>query len=577
MPLNHNDHFVVNAAQPSRRHVIEFKLSEEVLEEILNGNESLQLDMNQAKLLVGSTAFDFTHMGGISNMELYKLAPGFKQLDLVGDIKAKCTIQRTLAKKGAKKATNYEPVRTTQILDPNDLKKRTKTTQPSVRRAPSPLPSAATSATAGAVVPLKTRVIQLLALQPLGLSELQNKVGSGDLQAIMPMVATLSGGKYILKAEAYREVKIYDWKNYSAKQREVVVKNASAAFDKLGLGPDAYERSKLSEKARHSPPLVAEGNHVAGTMDTSSKWRNGGGGSESEGLENGKAGLLKPSSARKKATTKKSPVTPSLPSKKKGTSSSAKSTSKSAVRSLDIATILDQVPNHSAKVMAATLKPPGSVHAGGSPSTAGRRPSVTTPNGNGVTTVIPKKGSETKKTSGGNKDSSGVSRYKIPKVGSGTTLPRKPPSPAFVVPPIRTQAEYEEISRQFMDRYQEMKKLKTAMDEKKVLLEELKIQLEKAMGTDREPALKRKVQEAFGEDTVDRKVLRMNGEPRSGVSSEKAAAAKLDKVGHMSIKTMADRYKTLHAEAEMIKAALVEASAAAQAAADRNGTSGGNG
>lgn len=149
--------------------------------------------------------------------------------------------------------------------------------------------------------------------------------------------------------------------------------------------------------------------------------------------------------------------------------------------------------------------------------------------------------------------------------------------PAFVVPPIRTQAEYEEISRQFMDRYQEMKKLKTAMDEKKVLLEELKIQLEKAMGTDREPALKRKVQEAFGEDTVDRKVLRMNGEPRSGVSSEKAAAAKLDKVGHMSIKTMADRYKNLHAEAEMIKAALVEASTAAQAAADRNGTSGCNG
>ncbi|KAG0038187.1 hypothetical protein BGZ82_000868 [Podila clonocystis] len=510
-------------------------------------------------------------------MELYKLSPGSKQLDLVGDIKAKCTIQRTLAKKGAlKKATNYEPVRTTQILDPNDLKKRTKTTQPPVRRAPSPLPSVATSGNAGAVVPLKTRVIQLLALQPLGLSELQNKVGSGDLQAIMPMVATLSGGKYILKAEAYREVKIYDWKNYSAKQREVVVKNASAAFDKLGLGPDAFERSKLlPEKVRHSPPLVAEGNHVAGTMDTSSKWRNGGGGSESEGLENGKTGLLKPPSARKKATTKKSPVTPSLASKKKGTPSS-KSTSKSAVRSLDIATILDQVPNHSAKVVAATLKPPGSAHAGGSPSTAGRRPSVTTPNGNGVTAVIPKKGSEAKKTSGGNRDSSGVGRYKIPKVGSGTTLPRKPPSPAFVVPPIRTQAEYEEISQQFMDKYQEMKKLKTAMDEKKVLLEELKIQLEKAIGTDREPALKRKVQEAFGEDTVDRRVLRMNGEPRSGVSSEKTAAAKLDKVGHMSIKTMADRYKILYAEAEMIKSALVEASMAAQAA-DRNGTSGGNG
>jgi len=212
----------------------------------------------------------------------------------------------------------------------------------------------------------------------------------------------------------------------------VVVKNASAAFDKLGLGPDAIERSKLSpEKVRHSPPLVAEGYHVAGTMDASSKWRPNGGGSESEGLENGKAGLLKPSSARKKVTTKKSPATPSLSSKKK-VSSSTKPTSKSAVRSLDIATILDQVPNHSAKVATGTHKPPGSVRTG-SPSATSRRPSVTTPNGNGVTAVIPKKGSETKKTSGGNKDSSGASRYKIPKVGSGTTLPRKPPSPGKIL------------------------------------------------------------------------------------------------------------------------------------------------
>jgi hypothetical protein len=50
MPLNHNDHFVVNAADPasSRRQIIEFKLSEEVLEEILNGNESIRLDLNHA-------------------------------------------------------------------------------------------------------------------------------------------------------------------------------------------------------------------------------------------------------------------------------------------------------------------------------------------------------------------------------------------------------------------------------------------------------------------------------------------------------------------------------------------------
>ncbi|KAF9343027.1 hypothetical protein BGX26_006399, partial [Mortierella sp. AD094] len=112
MPLNHNDHFVVNAAQPSRRQIIEFKLSEEVLEEILNGNESIQLDLNQAKLLVGGTPYDFSQMPGISNIEVYKLQSGSKQLDLVGDISAKCTIQRTHAKKGQKKATRHEPPRT---------------------------------------------------------------------------------------------------------------------------------------------------------------------------------------------------------------------------------------------------------------------------------------------------------------------------------------------------------------------------------------------------------------------------------------------------------------------------------
>ncbi|KAG0337281.1 hypothetical protein BG004_007708 [Podila humilis] len=385
----------------------------------------------------------------------------------------------------------------------------------------------------------------------------------------MPMVATLSGGKYILKAEAYREVKIYDWKNYSAKQREVVVKNASTAFDKLGLRADAIERSKLlPEKVhRQSPPLVAEGYHVAGTMDSHSKWKPNGGGSESEGPENGKSGLLKPPSGRKKASTKKSPAT-LLPSKKKVTSSSTKSTTKASVRSLDIATIMDQVPNHSAKVGASTLKPPESVHAIGSPNVTTRRPSVSAPNGNSVSAVIPKKGSEARKTSGGNKDSGGVGNgYKIPKVGSGTTLPRKPPSlAAFVVPPIRSQSEYEEVSKLFTDRYDEMKQLKVIIDEKRILLEELKVQLEKAIGTDREPALKRKVQEAFGHDTVDRRVLRLNGEPRNGVSTARAAAARIDKMAHMSIKTMTERYKTLHAEAEMIKTALVEARAAAAAA-----------
>ncbi|KAG0204155.1 hypothetical protein BGX28_003806 [Mortierella sp. GBA30] len=602
MPLNHNDPFVVNAAQSSRRQVIEFKLSEEVLEQILNGNESIQLDMNQAKLLVGSTSYDFIHApGNFSDIEVYRLPVGSKQLDLVGNVTSKCTIQRTHTKKAPKKATKHEPLRTTQIIDAKDLRMGTKSTpQISVRRAQSPSPSAAAAAS-GTAVPLKTRVVQLLASHPRGteVKELMKlRADQDDLQSILPSVADLSGGRYVLKPETYLEVKIHDWKSYSAKQRDIVVKNASAAFDRLGLAADAPERDILSPAniKRASPPLVAEGYHVIGNMDTTnSKWRSGGGGSESEGLENGRlnnssgtSSLLKPP-PQKKTSAKKSTTSASLPTKRKSTSSSSKSsssttTSKASRVSAAVA-IPETVPNHSkrgATTPSSSLKPMmgGTPNLGiGSPTVAGRRPSI---NGNGVSSsssASAKRGSEMKKT--GSKEAGGVGNgYKIPKVGSGTTIPRKAPSPIFAVPPITSQAEYEEVSRQFLAKYEDMKKLKTKIDAKKQLFDQLGAELELAMGTDREMELKRKVEDAFGEEVIDRRVLRRTGEPRSGISADRAASAIAEQSQHLSIRTMAERYKALHHEVETMKRALWEAGNPRSERTDQPGNStagGGNG
>ncbi|ORZ10315.1 hypothetical protein BCR41DRAFT_357749 [Lobosporangium transversale] len=615
MPVNHNDHYVVNAAQP-RRQIMELKLSEEVLEEILNGNESIQIDMNQFKLLVGGTAHDFTHMGQsgpLKDIEVYKMKFGTKQLDLVGDLTAKCAIQRTHVKKVHKKATKHEPVRTTQIIDAKDLKK----TAAPVRRPQSPLTSstiatagtatstisastvpASTTATAGTIVPLKTRVVQLLALQSKGTEEKELlkilRVGHDDLQSILSIVANLSSsGRYVLKPETYKEVKIYDWKSYSAKERQIVVKNASAAFDKLGLGLDAPERDILSEeKARRtSPPQVAEGYHIVGNMETpnSKRWAGGGGGgSESEGLDNGRmAGgnpLLKPPTAtQKKTSAKKSPIPGQTLTKKKGTST--KGSSKSSRQSA-AAAILENVANHSTKGVStpsSTTKPalvgtPNAVGIG-SPIIAGRRPSI---NGNGNTVSSVKRGSETvKKARSSNQELGGIGNgYKIPKVSSGVTVPPKPQSPTFTVPPISTQAEFEEVSRQFTAKYQEMMMIKARLDKKKELFDRLGAELERAIGTDREAELKRKVQDAFGEDVVDRKVLRRTGEPRNGVSAEKAAAAKAEQSQHMSLRTMAERYKSLHHEVDTMKRALWEAGTAqAEKVAQSNPISvgGGNG
>ncbi|KAF9395220.1 hypothetical protein BGX21_010021 [Mortierella sp. AD011] len=601
MPLNHNDQFVVNAAQPSRRQIIEFKLSEEVLEEILNGNESIQLDLNQAKLLIGETPYDFSQMPGISNIEVYKLQSGSKQLDLVGDINAKCTIQRTHAKKGQKKATKHEPQRTTNLEQRKVGKKggsKLSGTAP-VRRTLSPSPSpatatvasaattaattAATATTAGTVVPLKTRVVQLLALHQRGVEEKDLtkllRVRIEDLQSILPIIANYSGGRYVLKPETYKEVKIYDWKNYSAKERDIVVNNASAAFDRLGLSPDAPERDILfpEKTKRASPPLVAEGYHVLGNMETTnSKWRSGGGGggSESEGLDNGRmsssgSSLLKPPT-QKKTSAKKSPG--AVASKTKKTSSSSKKAAAAA--------ILDTVPNHSTRgavTPSSNLKQPlgGTPAVGvGSPIIAGRRSSI---NGNGVAPAV-KRTSETKKA--GSKETGGVGNgYKIPKVGSGATIPRKPPSPGFTVPSITTQAEYEETSRKFMAKYKEMKDLKIRIDKKKELFDQLGAELERAMGSEREGELKRKIQDAFGEEIIDRKVLRRTGEPRNGISSKRAAVAiaERDKSLNLSVRSMAERYKTLHKEVDMMKRALWEAGTAQAERVGQHisGTSGG--
>lgn len=131
---------------------------------------------------------------------------------------------------------------------------------------------------------------------------------------------------------------------------------------------------------------------------------------------------------------------------------------------------------------------------------------------------------------------------------------------AFTVPPITTQTEFEEVSQQFMTKYQEMKSLKTQIDKKKMLFDQLGAELDLAMGTEREADLKRKVQEAFEYEIVDRRVLRKSGQGRNGISDERVAAALAEQSKHPTVNNMVERYKNLHYEVDTIKRALWEAS-----------------
>lgn len=76
----------------------------------------------------------------------------------------------------------------------------------------------------------------------------------------------LSTGSYALNHEEYKNVKIYDWPQYSAKDREKVIENTKKAFNILGMGKESEEWKILeapavkvkAEKKIEEVPVVEE-------------------------------------------------------------------------------------------------------------------------------------------------------------------------------------------------------------------------------------------------------------------------------------------------------------------------------
>ncbi|KAJ1967544.1 hypothetical protein IWQ62_001793 [Dispira parvispora] len=196
----------------------------------------------------------------------------------------------------------------------------------------------ALSPSSGGGVPLHTRLVQLLALKPYHIDTLVSIVkAKRDLVVqTLPRFATLlpssltpsatyflgsaptrlnnvsaqkdpAAGMWALCPEGYREVHIYDWSIYSARERETAVKHATAAFDFLKLAPDAPERSKLI------PPTKST-NHYSRTFPSSgSAPANHGSPTDSEpgtGLPNHSGSSLSHSSNVPTSRTITHPATP---------------------------------------------------------------------------------------------------------------------------------------------------------------------------------------------------------------------------------------------------------------------------
>ncbi|RXK37615.1 hypothetical protein M231_05157 [Tremella mesenterica] len=111
------------------------------------------------------------------------------------------------------------------------------------------------------IIPLKTRVMQTLALGPISASELILRVAGNevDVMRVANVIGRSSGNppKYTLLPQQYTKIKITAWRYTPAEKRQVI-HLARLAFDELGFSPGSQEHldlDKVEAETEASPIL----------------------------------------------------------------------------------------------------------------------------------------------------------------------------------------------------------------------------------------------------------------------------------------------------------------------------------
>ncbi|KAK9762682.1 hypothetical protein K7432_011352, partial [Basidiobolus ranarum] len=261
-----NSKVTLNTLNPNKRRVMSIRLSEDLLELLTHSKEKsikIQFGADQ-KIRFGNTAFEYNKVDETQPVEVYQQTNSSENLQVIGYMTHKLTVRREIGEKTKERTTGRLDSRKSLLLnkdnkevEPQRMKRPTqlKTAPITTRRlaptsATHSVPSATSSKDSGkpsSNIPLRTRILQLLAINPMAQGNLAMtmKVPKDELIKTLNSVATVTGDIWSLKAESFKEVKIKDWEAYSAKEKEAVSLNALKAFDGLNLPPDAPERNGL--------------------------------------------------------------------------------------------------------------------------------------------------------------------------------------------------------------------------------------------------------------------------------------------------------------------------------------------
>ncbi|GMK54632.1 hypothetical protein CspeluHIS016_0112180 [Cutaneotrichosporon spelunceum] len=128
--------------------------------------------------------------------------------------------------------------------------------------SPAPIPMARTQSGPAAMsmtterIPLKTRVVQHLALGPSTMQDIFDNVGGEmpDIVRTVNVIGETCGGEpatFRLRPAQYAKIKIPDWK-YTYDEVVMVVSRARKAFDELKLPSDDWARTELDKKEKEA-------------------------------------------------------------------------------------------------------------------------------------------------------------------------------------------------------------------------------------------------------------------------------------------------------------------------------------
>ncbi|BFZ57510.1 hypothetical protein PYCC9005_004562 [Savitreella phatthalungensis] len=271
--------FVPAGAQPPK--MIQVKLSPETLEEIIaNASGGFSVDFDKLEFLVGKSFHKFTMSAEASPLDICRPKPTLnEELCAIGRVGQKIAVQRSLGGSATEKLKSRQAEeramkqnRSVQEVAIEDMvgtrgHKRSTSLPPARSATPelhSPRHKVATSVAAPSslsrrsnllvasapkvVIPLRTRALQLLAVGPLTRLGLQGKLRTAeDISPLLQEIAELQkdGATYELRPDAFRSVKIWEWRSYTSAERQQVISRVSAAFDRLDLPHDDPRRQKL--------------------------------------------------------------------------------------------------------------------------------------------------------------------------------------------------------------------------------------------------------------------------------------------------------------------------------------------